>query len=58
MNIGEMQRKLSYWAEQDAERQFYGLYKLISRSDWLLASQCKHPRKSEDTLQTLPQRED
>jgi RNA-directed DNA polymerase len=35
MNIGEMQRKLSYWAEQDAERQFYGLYKLISRSDWL-----------------------
>jgi retron-type reverse transcriptase len=35
MNIGEMQRKLSYWAEQDAERQFYGLYKLISRRDWL-----------------------
>jgi retron-type reverse transcriptase len=30
-----MQRKLSYWAEQDAERQIYGLYKLISRSDWL-----------------------
>jgi RNA-directed DNA polymerase len=36
MNIGEMQRKLSYWAEQDAEHQFYDLYKLISRKDWLL----------------------
>lgn len=36
MNIGEMQRKLSLWAEQDAERTFYDLYKLISRRDWLL----------------------
>ena len=36
MNIGEMQRKLSDWADQDAERQFYDLYQLISRRDWLL----------------------
>jgi RNA-directed DNA polymerase len=35
MNIGEMQRKLSLWAEQDKERKFYGLYDLICREDWL-----------------------
>ena len=35
MNIGEMQRKLSLWAEQDQERQFYDLYDLICRKDWL-----------------------
>jgi group II intron reverse transcriptase/maturase len=36
MNIGEMQRKLSVWAEQDVARKFYDLYPLISRRDWLL----------------------
>jgi group II intron reverse transcriptase/maturase len=35
MNVGEMQRKLSQWATQDKERQFYGLYDLLSDSDWL-----------------------
>jgi group II intron reverse transcriptase/maturase len=35
MNIGEMQRKLSLWAEQDKERKFYGLFKLICDVDWL-----------------------
>lgn len=35
MNIGEMQRKLSVWAEQDKERKFYGLYKLLCNMDWL-----------------------
>jgi 5-methylcytosine-specific restriction endonuclease McrA len=35
MNIGEMQRKLSSWAEQDKERRFYGLYDLICSKDWL-----------------------
>lgn len=35
MNIGEMQRKLSLWAEQDEERKFYDLYDLICREDWL-----------------------
>jgi hypothetical protein len=29
MNIGEMQRKLSLWAEQDAGRKFHGLFDLI-----------------------------
>ena len=29
MNVGEMQRKLSQWATQDKERQFYGLYDLL-----------------------------
>jgi len=35
MNIGEMQRKLSLWAEQNKERKFYGLFDLICREDWL-----------------------
>jgi RNA-directed DNA polymerase len=35
MNIGEMQRKLSRWAEQDEGRKFYGLYDLIGDLDWL-----------------------
>src|ERR1043165_7543803 len=35
MNIGEMQRKLSLWAEQDRERKFYGLFDLICNMDWL-----------------------
>jgi RNA-directed DNA polymerase len=35
MNVGEMQRKLSQWATQDKERKFYGLYDLLSDSDWL-----------------------
>jgi RNA-directed DNA polymerase len=35
MNVGEMQRKLSLWAEQNKERRFYGLYKLIYDGDWL-----------------------
>jgi group II intron reverse transcriptase/maturase len=35
MNIGEMQRKLSVWAEQDKGRKFYGLYKLLCNMDWL-----------------------
>jgi RNA-directed DNA polymerase len=35
MNVGEMQRKLSQWATQDKERQFYGLYDLLYDRDWL-----------------------
>ena len=35
MNIGEMQRKLSLWAERDRQRKFYGLFDLISDLDWL-----------------------
>ena len=35
MNIGEMQRKLSLWAEQDPGRKFYGLFGTICREDWL-----------------------
>src|SRR5262245_3560397 len=35
MNIGEMQRKLSLWAEQDKGHKFYGLFDLISEMDWL-----------------------
>ncbi len=35
MNIGEMQRKLSLWAEQVKERKFYDLFNLICNRDWL-----------------------
>jgi retron-type reverse transcriptase len=38
LNIGEMQRKLSQWAEQDKERKFYGLYDLICDEHWLRLS--------------------
>jgi group II intron reverse transcriptase/maturase len=36
MNVGEMQRKLSQWSEQDKERKFYGLYDFLYDRDWLL----------------------
>ncbi len=35
INIGEMQRKLSLWAEQDKERKFHDLFDLICNVDWL-----------------------
>jgi RNA-directed DNA polymerase len=35
MNIGEMQRKLSLWAEQDKGRKFYDLFDLVCNMDWL-----------------------
>lgn len=35
MNVGEMQRKLSLWAEQDKERKFYDLYSLLCNDTWL-----------------------
>ncbi len=35
MNIGEMQRKLSLWAEQNKGRKFFGLFDLICDRDWL-----------------------
>jgi RNA-directed DNA polymerase len=35
MNVGEMQRKLSQWSEQDKERKFYDLYDFLYDQDWL-----------------------
>jgi len=35
MNIGELQRKLSLWAEQDKEHKFFDLYHLLHDKDWL-----------------------
>ena len=35
MNVGEMQRKLSLWADQDGGRKFFGLFDLICDLDWL-----------------------
>jgi RNA-directed DNA polymerase len=38
MNIGELQRKLSSWAEEDKERKFFDLYKLLYDREWLQAA--------------------
>jgi len=38
MNIGEMQRKISLWAEQDKRRKFHGLFDLICDRGWLLTA--------------------
>ncbi len=35
MNVGEMQRKLSQWAERDKEHRFFDLYHLMYDTDWL-----------------------
>jgi RNA-directed DNA polymerase len=35
MNVGELQRKLSSWAEQDKEHRFFDLYHLLYDKDWL-----------------------
>ena len=35
MNVGEMQRKLSQWAEQDRNHRFFDLYHLLYDKDWL-----------------------
>ena len=35
MNVGEMQRKLSQWAERDKNHQFFDLYHLLYDKDWL-----------------------
>jgi RNA-directed DNA polymerase len=35
MNVGELQRKLSHWAEQDKEFKFFDLYHLVYDQDWL-----------------------
>jgi group II intron reverse transcriptase/maturase len=38
MDIGERQRKLSLWAEQDKEFRFFDLYGLLYNHDWLTAA--------------------
>lgn len=35
MNVGEMQRKLSQWAERDKKHRFFDLYHLMYDTDWL-----------------------
>lgn len=35
MNVGELQRKLSLWAEEDKEHRFFDLYHLLYDMDWL-----------------------
>jgi RNA-directed DNA polymerase len=35
MDVGDLQRKLSVWAEQDQDHRFYDLYHLLYDKDWL-----------------------
>lgn len=35
MNVGEMQRKLSQWAERERHHRFFDLYHLLYDKDWL-----------------------
>jgi RNA-directed DNA polymerase len=35
MNVGEMQRKLSQWSDQDKSRRLYDLYDLLYDREWL-----------------------
>ena len=35
MDVGEMQKKLSQWAEQDKELRFFDLYHLLHQEDWI-----------------------
>lgn len=45
MDIGEMQKKLSRWAEQDKTHRFYDLYHLLHNDVWLRAAQA-HVRQN------------
>jgi RNA-directed DNA polymerase len=39
MDVGEMQKKLSLWAEQDGSKRFYGLFDLLHQEDWIRTAQ-------------------
>ena len=43
MDVGETQKKLSRWAEQDRTHRFYDLYHLLYQDDWIRTAQ-KHVR--------------
>lgn len=45
MNVGETQKKLSQWAEQDKEHRFYDLHHLLHHEDWLYAAY-KHVKQN------------
>jgi len=39
MNVGDMQKKLSRWAEQDRTKRFYHLFDLLHQDDWIRTAQ-------------------
>jgi RNA-directed DNA polymerase len=45
VDVGETQKKLSHWAEQDGTHQFYDLYHLLHHEDWLRTAQA-HVRQN------------
>jgi RNA-directed DNA polymerase len=49
MKVSEMQRKLSFWAEQDKERKFYDLHSLLVNKDWLQTAH-EHVRKNRGSV--------
>jgi RNA-directed DNA polymerase len=45
MDVGETQKKLSRWAEQDQNHRFYDLYHLLYQDDWTRTAQ-KHVKQN------------
>src|SRR5262245_58457569 len=45
MNVGDMQKKLSRWAEQDRTKRFYNLFDLLHQDEWIRTAQ-KHVRRN------------
>jgi RNA-directed DNA polymerase len=39
VDVGEMQKKLSRWAEQDGSKRFYDLFDLLHQEDWIRTAQ-------------------
>jgi RNA-directed DNA polymerase len=45
VDVGEMQKKLSLWAEQDKSKRFYDLFDLLHQDEWIRTAQ-KHVRQN------------
>jgi RNA-directed DNA polymerase len=45
MDVGDMQKKLSRWAEQDRTKRFYNLFDLLHQDDWIRTAQ-KHVKQN------------
>lgn len=46
MDVGETQKKLSQWAEQDRTHRLYDLYHLLHHKDWLRTAQAHVKRNA------------
>jgi group II intron reverse transcriptase/maturase len=46
VDVGEMQKKLSLWAEQDGSKRFYDLFDLLHQDDWMRTAQKRVKRNA------------